>query len=261
MSDKAINAYQATDRLAASPGNSSDVAQLVQEYGTLVRRIALHLLARLPDHIDVDDLIQAGMVGLLEAASKFDDTRGASFATYAGIRIRGSMVDEIRRGDWAPRSVHKNTRLISQAMHRVSAKLGRAAQDKEVADDLGVNLDQYYKMRNDTNGSKLVSYDLLMGEDGTSEVPQGGDVATAFEAGEVQDRIALAITELSEREQLVLSMYYDEMLNLKEIGLVLGVGESRVSQIMSKATLQLRSLLVGEEDASNAAPKPKGSST
>ena len=260
MSDKAINAYQATDRLAASASNNADVAELVQEYGILVRRIALHLLARLPDHIDVDDLIQAGMVGLLEAAGKFDDSRGASFSTYAGIRIRGAMVDEIRRGDWAPRSVHKNTRLISQAMHRVSAQLGRAAQDKEVADELGVELDQYYKMRNDTNGSKLVSYDLLMGEDGQPEAPQAGDVASAFEAEEVQEHIAQAITALSEREQLVLSLYYDEMLNLKEIGLVLGVGESRVSQIMSKATLQLRSLLA-DDKMTDAVPSSGRAST
>lgn len=257
MSEKAINAYQATDRLTSPGANQGDIANLVQEYGTLVRRIALHLLARLPDHIDVEDLVQAGMVGLLEAAGKFDDGRGASFATYAGIRIRGAMVDEIRRGDWAPRSVHKNTRLINQAMQKITARLGRPAQDKEVAAELGVDLDQYYKMRNDTNGSKLVSYDLLMGEESQPEIPQAGDVASEFEAEEVQARIADAITALSEREQLVLSLYYDEMLNLKEIGLVLGVGESRVSQIMSKATLQLRSLLVDEGNLTQSFSRSK----
>src|SRR5690606_16072227 len=135
---------------------------LVAEYAHLVKRIAHHLTARLPASVQVDDLVQAGMIGLLEAASKFDGSRGASFETYAGIRIRGAMLDEVRRGDWAPRSVHRNARRVADAVREVEANTGREAQDKDIAASLGVSLDEYHRMLTDASGARLFSFEALL---------------------------------------------------------------------------------------------------
>lgn len=223
--------------------DKSSMDDLVARYAPLVKRIAHHLLARMPASVQVEDLIQAGLVGLLEAARNYDISKGASFETYAGIRIRGSMIDDVRRGDWAPRSVHRNARRISEAIHHVETRLGRDASDHEVAAELEISLDEYYNMLKDSASSKLFSYDeLISGEDrpeeqiaGDSENPYDG-----IQAGALRQALAREISQLPERERLVLALYYDEELNLKEIGHVLGVSESRVSQIHSQATLRLR---------------------
>ncbi len=233
---RAIAAYQ--DKSFAD----LDSAELVQTHAPLVRRIALHLIARLPSHVQVDDLVQAGMIGLLEAASKFDAGRGAAFTTYAGIRIRGAMVDEIRKGDWVPRSVHKHSRDVSQAMQRLEARLAREPTDREIAAELGLDLPQYYRILGDAAAGKLHSFETLL-EDEQPPIGGSDDVAQTLESQELHERVADAIETLSEREQLVLSLYYEEGLNLKEIGLVIHVGESRVSQIMSKAVVRLRGWL------------------
>lgn len=219
---------------------SETKTNLVEEYGFLVKRIAHHLVVRLPDSVQVDDLIQAGMIGLLEAGSKYEKGKGASFETYAGIRIRGAMLDEIRRGDWAPRSVHRNTRRITAAMRKVEGQTGREAQDKDVAAVLGVDMSEYNKMLNDASGARLFSYEEVTEADQPADGSDTGKVAEGFEGESFRSHMAAAIKRLSEREQLVLSLYYDEELNLKEIGAVLGVSESRISQIMSKAVLRLR---------------------
>ncbi|MBL4681168.1 MAG: RNA polymerase sigma factor FliA [Pseudomonadales bacterium] len=216
---------------------------LVREYATLVKRIAHHLMSRLPSSVQPDDLIQSGMIGLLEAASKYDPTKGASFETYAGIRIRGSMLDEIRKGDWIPRSVHRNVRGVTAAMQNLEKQLGRGATDREVADEMGVSLSEYFSILKDSMGSKLFSFDempLLGGQGIESKQPGPLD---QVQKSLFQRSLALAIGDLPEREQLVLSLYYDDELNLKEIGQVLGVSESRVSQIHTQATLRLRSKL------------------
>jgi RNA polymerase sigma factor for flagellar operon FliA len=216
---------------------------LVREYAPLVKRIAHHMVSRMPSSVQPDDLIQSGMIGLLEAASKYDASKGASFETYAGIRIRGAMLDEIRKGDWVPRSVHRNTREVSNAMVQLEKKLGRDATDREVAEEMGVTLAEYFHILKDTQGSKLFSFEEIPG---TSETGVKSDSPNPME--QIQNRdfqrcLAEAIATLPEREQLVLSLYYDDELNLKEIGEVLGVGESRVSQIHSQAALRLRSKL------------------
>ncbi|WP_449434232.1 RNA polymerase sigma factor FliA [Pseudomonas putida] len=222
--------------------------ELIERYAPLVKRIAYHLLARLPASVQVEDLIQAGMIGLLEVASKYDASKGASFETYAGIRIRGAMLDEVRKGDWAPRSVHRNTRMVSDAMRAVETRTGRDAKDHEVAAELQLSLDDYYAILNDTLGSRLFSFDDLL-QDGEHEGLHEDGVSGQVEPsrGLEDERFQLALTDaianLPERERLVLALYYDEELNLKEIGEVLGVSESRVSQLHSQCAARLRSRL------------------
>ena len=219
-------------------------ASLVEQHAALVKRIAYHMLGRLPASVQVDDLIQAGMIGLLEAAKKFDASKGASFETFVGIRIRGAMLDELRKGDWTPRSVHRNTRMVSDAVRTIEARTGQDAKDLEVAAELNLSPDEYYSILSDTQGSRLFSFDDLLDEcyqfnmHSTQHEP-GRDV----ELVHFKQALADAIAGLPERERLVLSLYYDEELNLKEIGEVLGVSESRVSQIHSQCAARLRARL------------------
>lgn len=220
--------------------------QLIERYAPLVKRIAYHLLGRMPASVQVDDLLQSGMIGLLEAAKKYDASKGASFETFAGIRIRGAMLDEVRKGDWAPRSVHRNSRMVSDAIRRVEARTGRDAKDQEVAAELEISLAEYYSILGDTIGSRLFSFDDLL-QDGEHD-EQGDDLGAVSPSASLEDErfqlaLADAIGRLPERERLVLSLYYDEELNLKEIGEVLGVSESRVSQLHSQCAARLRARL------------------
>ncbi|SCX81594.1 MULTISPECIES: RNA polymerase sigma factor FliA [Pseudomonas] len=222
--------------------------QLIERYAPLVKRIAYHLLGRLPASVQVEDLMQAGMIGLLEAAKKYDSGKGASFETYAGIRIRGAMLDEVRKGDWAPRSVHRNSRMVSDAIRVVEARTGRDAKDHEVAAELQLSLEEYYAILNDTLGSRLFSFDDLLQEGeggGALEDIEHSHPSPSREHEDqrFQNALSEAIANLPERERLVLSLYYDEELNLKEIGEVLGVSESRVSQLHSQCAARLRARL------------------
>lgn len=220
--------------------------QVVEQYGLLVKRIAHHLLARLPDSVQLDDLIQSGMIGLFEAATNYDHSKGASFETYAGIRIRGSMLDEIRKGDWIPRSVHRNSRRISEAIHIVEMREGRDAQDYEVAAEIGISIDDYYMLLKDTQGSRLFSFEELVENSSgdhyehSPEFDEAHAPLNGLQNKQMNERLIEAMKSLPEREQIVISLYYEEELNLKEIGAVIGVSESRVSQIHSQATLRLR---------------------
>lgn len=225
--------------------------ELVERHAPLVKKIALHLRARLPASVQLDDLMQAGMIGLLEAAQKYETVKGASFETYAGIRIRGAIVDEIRRGDWVPRSVHRNARRVAQAIRVVESREGREAQDQEVAGELEMTLTEYYACLADSSSGRLFSLDELneYGDLPIDEQSEKSDnplddlSSQAFRAG-----LAQAIETLPEREKLILSLYYQEELNLKEIGAVIGVSESRVSQILSQSALRLRARLVDWKD-------------
>ena len=215
-----------------------DKTALIEQHTVLVKRIAYHLLARLPASVLVDDLIQSGMIGLLEASNNFDATKGASFETFAGIRIRGSMLDEIRRGDWTPRSVHKNSRMISDAIKTLEAELGRDVSDSEVAEKLDISLNEYHHILNEVSTGKIIGIDDLGVNEDTIQYSEEAIINDPFqniEQNVFKKALSDCISSLPEREALVLSLYYDEELNLREIGQVLDVSESRVSQIHSQA--------------------------
>lgn len=227
--------------VAASDNFSGD--DLVTRHAALVKRIAHHLAARLPSNVEVDDLMQAGMLGLLEAAGNFDPNRGASFETYAGIRIRGAMLDDIRKHDWTPRSVHHKYRKVTEAIHAIEAETGRAAESAEIAGRMGVSIDEYHRILSDSASSRLFSLDETLDEANVHRPPPAATSATPDEElyrSQFRDSLADAIDRLPERERLVLSLYYEQELNLKEIGQVLEVSESRVCQIHGQAVMRLR---------------------
>ncbi|GAA6170875.1 RNA polymerase sigma factor FliA [Colwellia sp. KU-HH00111] len=228
---------------AKAYNNPVDKTVLLEQHTVLVKRIAYHLLARLPASVIVDDLIQSGMIGLFEAANNFDSSKGASFETFAGIRIRGSMLDEIRRGDWTPRSVHKNSRMVSDAIKQLEAELGRDVTDVEVAEKLDISVNEYHHILSEVSTGKILGLDDLgVSEDALKldDTYQCDDPYQSIEHVAFKKGLTECISTLPEREALVLSLYYDEELNLREIGQVLDVSESRVSQIHSQAMHRLK---------------------
>ncbi|WP_043888170.1 RNA polymerase sigma factor FliA [Methylophaga thiooxydans] len=231
---------------AAMYTSGQSKSELVEQNAALVKRIAYHLIARLPASVDVEDLIQAGMIGLLDASHQFDSSQGASFETYAGIRIRGAMLDEIRRNDWAPRSVHRKAREISSTMQVIEQQKGRNASDAEVAQAMGLDISEYHQQLQDSTGHQLFSLDEFSDNDEVHARPiSSGPAAPEEEVqqDDFQQAMVRAIDSLPERERLLMSLYYNDELNLKEIGEVLGVSESRVSQIHSQTVIRLRSKL------------------
>lgn len=236
------------DALSANKNKVDQETQeaLIRTHASLVKRIAHHLLGKLPHSIQLDDLLQAGMLGLLEAVRNYDETKGASFETYAGIRIRGHMLDEVRRNDWVPRSVYRNARMISAAVKEVENRLGRDAKDHEVASELNMSLEEYHDMLSDSAGGHFYGFDDL---GVTDDVLKDDNFNASTEPhinalhADRTTHLSQIIESLPRNEKLVLSLYYEQDLNLKEIGEVLGVSESRVSQIHSQATHRIKSRL------------------
>ena len=229
----------------ASTSHQSE-SELVTQHASLVKRIAYHLIARLPHTVDVDDLIQAGMMGLLDASQHYNAEQGASFETYAGIRIRGSMLDEIRRNDWAPRSVHRKAREIAVVMRELEQQYGRNPLDSEVADAMGMSIEEYHHQLHDSTGHQIFSLTELNDNDETHALPitdRQSSPDDEVQSYGFQQALEYAIKTLPERECLMMGLYYNEELNLKEIGEVLGVSESRVSQIHGQTIIRLRSKL------------------
>lgn len=214
----------------------------IEEYTPLVKRIAHHLISKLPSNVQLDDLIQAGMIGLIEAARKFDGSKGASFATYAGIRVRGSMLDEVRKGDWTPRSVHRNNRMIAKAIRAVENAKGRGARVQEIADQLGISVEEYYSFMHDNNGTRMFAFeDLSISEPIFSNVHVSmSNPIDGVQQADFTANLSAELEKLPDREKLVVALYYDEELNLREVGQILGVSESRVSQIHSQAMMRLQ---------------------
>ncbi len=230
----AASAYSEVRGCADTPA----AADLVTRHAELVKRIAYHLAGRLPPSVEIDDLMQAGMLGLLEAASNYAAGRGASFETYAGIRIRGAMIDALRKLDWAPRSVHRKARAVAAAVQEIERRTGRDARDAEIAAALGVELAEYHAIVHDAASCRLAALD-------DAAVTIEGDADPFLETAdeEFKQALAVAIDGLPEREKLVMSLYYSEGLNLKEIGAVLRVTESRACQLHGQALVRLKARL------------------
>lgn len=219
-------------------------SELMTEYMPLVRRQALTLQVRLPASIELDDLIQAGMMGLLEALGRFDATQGATFATFASQRIRGAMVDELRTRDWLPRSVRRSARAVDEAVRRLEQSLGRAPEEMEIAEALEMPLGEYQQLLHDTNSGQLLPFEELVADGAEPHSREAGSSPFDYLLDSQQrETLVAAIQALPEREKLLMALYYQEELNLKEVGAVLGVTESRVSQLHSQAVSRLRAKL------------------
>ena len=221
----------------------------LEEYLPLVKFIAGRLAIGLPRSVEVDDLINAGVVGLIEAYHNFDLSKGVKFETYASLRIRGSILDELRAMDWVPRSVRARSREVERVLARIENELGRQPTEEELAGALGVGMEDYYSIIEDVSSTALLSLDeMSYGEDDDKPVPlidtlrspEPINALGQLEREELRDLLADSLGHLSEQERLVVALYYYEELTLKEIGQVLELSESRVSQLHTKAVMSLR---------------------
>lgn len=219
-----------------------DQQSTLERYYPTVRRHALSLQVRLPAGVEIDDLIQAGLEGLFDALSRFDEGAGVAFSTFAHQRIRGAMIDELRSRDWLPRSVRRSARDIEQCIRQLEHELGRQPEEREVANALDMELSEYQKLLSDTNNGLLLSYDEVVNDHNEPETLNRAATSplNGLLQGEQQELLADAIRALPEREQLLMALYYQEELNLKEIGAVMGVSESRVCQLHSQAVKRIK---------------------
>lgn len=231
----------------------ADKEQCLKEYAPLVKRIAHHLMARLPGSVMVDDIIQAGMIGLLEAAGRYDELRGAQFETYAAQRIRGAMLDELRNADWLPRSLRRDMRRIEAAMSKLQQRLGRSPSEMEIAQELDMPLTEYQQMLFESRGAQLVYYEDFQNENEEDfferyDFDSDADPLELLQDENFRAALIQAIENLPERERMLMGMHYEQEMNLREIGEVMGVSESRVCQLHGQAVARLRSYLKGHTD-------------
>lgn len=222
---------------------------LILEHLSLIRHVAHRVATRLPSSVEIGDLVNAGVIGLLDAVDKFEPERGVKFKTYAELRVRGAIIDSLRDLDWAPRSLRRRSRDLERVYGELEQQLGRAATDEEVSKALGQNLAEFHELLDQLNGLNIGSFDDSFQQDDNETFinyyPDDGsnDPHIQFEAVELNTLMIEAIDALPEKERMVLTLYYYEEMTMKEIGSILGVNESRVSQLHSKATLRLRSRL------------------
>jgi RNA polymerase sigma factor for flagellar operon FliA len=241
----------AKDRFGEIPGTLKE--QIVLEHAPLIRYIVNRIAVRLPSHIDLDDLHNTGVIGLMDAIDKYDPDKNCKFKTYAEFRIKGAILDQLRSLDWVPRSVRQKGRRLERAYGDVEQRLGRSANEEEVADSLGLQLDKFHELINQVRGISLVNLEELRGggQDGDrngsyADIVEDVNAENPFASLKLQEMrgvVADTIATLPEKERLVISLYYYEDLNMKEIGNILGITESRVCQIHTKSVLRLRSKL------------------
>lgn len=248
-------------------GDKNARDRLVLSHARLVKYCAGRIAMGLPPNVEADDLISYGIFGLLDAVEKYDPARGVKFETYAIARIRGAILDGLRAADWVPRSVRQVAREIERAISRVEGRTGRPATDAEVATELGVDLDRYYQMLQETQGAALLSLEESWSDEDGHQVysiqqlvqdASTRDPSEIVELTEIRERLAEAIDRLPERERLVIALYYYEGLTLKEIGKVLDVSESRASQLHTKAVLHLRAALSELYESGPTASRSQG---
>ncbi len=238
--------------------SKSGQTDLLTQYASLVRRLALQLIAKLPANVELDDLIQAGMLGLLDAANRYQDDQGAKFETYASQRIRGAMMDELRANDWVSRGLRQSSRNVAKAVHSSEQKHGRAPTEGEIANEMQLSLQAYQQLLQEIHGCQLVYYDDFYRNDeenvfldqqarGDCNDPShnNGPLERLLEDG-LRQRLINAIEAIPQRERLLLGLMYEEELNLREVGAVMEVSESRVCQLHSQAISRLRGILIAD---------------
>ncbi len=226
----------------------ADKNSLLTEHMPLVKRLAHQMKAKLPPSVEVDDLVQAGMMGLLDAINRYEENHGAQFETYAVLRIRGAMLDELRSSDWMPRSTRANMRKVEQAMAALQQQLGRPPSESEVAKSLKLSLGDYQELLGDSGGHQLVYFEDFHQDDGNDGfldryAVDDDDPLKSLLDTDFRQAVIDAIDALPPREKMLMGLYYEEELNLKEIGAVMGVSESRVSQLHTQAVARLRTYL------------------
>jgi RNA polymerase sigma factor for flagellar operon FliA len=225
-----------------------DKQQHLEKFAPLVKRIAHHMMSRLPGSVEADDLVQVGMIGLMDALNRYEEMPGAQFETYAQQRIRGAMLDELRQLDWLPRGARKNMRQIEAAVNALQQRLGRSPTEKEIAGELRVSIEGYHQMLLDARGAQLVHYEDFTDSDDDDFLERncaatGVDPLASLLDGDLRHALIGAIDGLPEREKTLMGLYYEQEMNFKEIGAILGVSESRICQIHSQAIARLRSVL------------------
>jgi len=229
-----------------TPKGRLDNSTLIKQYSPLVRRLAHQMIAKLPANVEVDDLIQVGLIGLTDALSRFDAEQGVQFETFATQRIRGAMLDELRGGDWMSRGTRRQQREIEVAVHKVEQRMGRAPSEAEIAAEMGLSLSDYQDLLSKVRGTQLVYLEDMSGDEGSDDyldrhvVDESNNPMAQLQDHRMREALVAAIKNLPEREQYVMSMYYEHDMNLKEIAAVLKVTESRVCQLHSQAIARLR---------------------
>lgn len=260
----ALSAYPPAN--SAIPMLTGEQEQILLEHLPIVRFLARRIHERLPQHVDIEDLVSAGVVGLMDAFTKFDPAKNVQFRSYAQFRIRGAILDSLRTLDWSPRELRRKGRAVEEAIRTLTARLGHAPGEGEVAAEMDLSLDDYQQLLGDLKGLEIGTLHMERNEDSGEEelayIPGRPDEDPLFRClrGELEERLADAITNLPDRERLVMSLYYYEEMTMREIGLALGVVESRVSQVHASAVVHLRSALrdLASSGAlsANRAPKP-----
>ncbi len=253
---------------------TAEQERVLLEHLPVVRFLARRIHERLPQHVDIEDLVSAGVVGLMDAFTKFDPDKKVQFRSYAQFRIRGAILDSLRTLDWSPRELRRKGRAVEEAIRSLTAKLGRPPGEPEVAAEMALSLDEYQQLLGELKGLEIGTLHMERNEDSGEEelayVPGKPDEDPLFRClrGELEGRLTEAISNLPDRERLVMTLYYYEEMTMREIGLALGVVESRVSQVHASAVVHLRAALKdlavkgafdrGKRTPSGAAGKPRG---